>query len=541
MGKGFFHVPPANNEPVKSYAPGTPEREEVLLTYKDLYNKNVDVPLYIGSEEIRTKKTATMHPPHDHKHNLGVYHLAEKKHIEKAIDVALEARKKWAKLEWEQRAAVFLKAADLISGPYRYKLNAATMIGQSKNIFQAEIDSACEIADFLRFNVEYMSEIYNDQPESDETAWNRVEHRPLEGFVYAITPFNFTAIAGNLPSAPALMGNVAIWKPSDSQMFSAEILMQVFKEAGVPDGVINMVNGDPGMITDVILKSPDFAGIHYTGSTEVFKDIWAKIGNNIHTYKTYPRIVGETGGKDFIIAHPSANPKEVSTAISRGAFEYQGQKCSAASRIYLPKSLWPQIKEELIEDISSFKMGSPEDMSNFINAVIHEHSFDKLAKYIDQAKKDKKAEVIIGGNYDKSVGYFVEPTVIVTTDPHYTTMETELFGPVVTIYVYEDEKWEETLVEVDNTSAYALTGAVFSKDRYAAAQATDMLQNSAGNFYINDKCTGAVVGRQPFGGARASGTNDKAGSKLNLQRWVSQRLIKETFVPATDYRYPFMD
>ena len=541
MGKGFFHVPPANNEPVKSYAPGTPEREEVLLTYKDLYNKNVDVPLYIGSEEIRTKKTATMHPPHDHKHNLGVYHLAEKKHIEKAIDVALEARKKWAKLEWEQRAAVFLKAADLISGPYRYKLNAATMIGQSKNIYQAEIDSACEIADFLRFNVEYMSEIYNDQPESDETAWNRVEHRPLEGFVYAVTPFNFTAIAGNLPSAPALMGNVAIWKPSDSQMFSAEILMQVFKEAGVPDGVINMVNGDPGMITDVILKSPDFAGIHYTGSTEVFKDIWAKIGNNIHTYKTYPRIVGETGGKDFIIAHPSANPKEVSTAISRGAFEYQGQKCSAASRIYLPKSLWPQIKEELIEDISSFKMGSPEDMSNFINAVIHERSFDKLAKYIDQAKKDKKAEIIIGGNYDKSVGYFVEPTVIVTTDPHYTTMETELFGPVVTIYVYEDEKWEETLIEVDNTSAYALTGAVFSKDRYAAAQATDMLQNSAGNFYINDKCTGAVVGRQPFGGARASGTNDKAGSKLNLQRWVSQRLIKETFVPATDYRYPFMD
>ena len=541
MGKGFFHVPPANNEPVKSYAPGTPERDEVLLTYKDLYNKNVDVPLYIGSEEIRTKKTATMHPPHDHKHNLGVYHLAEKKHIEKAIDVALEARKKWAKLEWEQRAAVFLKAADLISGPYRYKLNAATMIGQSKNIYQAEIDSACEIADFLRFNVEYMSEIYNDQPESDETAWNRVEHRPLEGFVYAVTPFNFTAIAGNLPSAPALMGNVAIWKPSDSQVFSAEILMQVFKEAGVPDGVINMVNGDPGMITDVILKSPDFAGIHYTGSTEVFKDIWAKIGNNIHTYKTYPRIVGETGGKDFIIAHPSANPKEVSTAISRGAFEYQGQKCSAASRIYLPKSLWPQIKEELIEDISSFKMGSPEDMSNFINAVIHERSFDKLAKYIDQAKKDKKAEIIIGGNYDKSVGYFVEPTVIVTTDPHYTTMETELFGPVVTIYVYEDEKWEETLIEVDNTSAYALTGAVFSKDRYAAAQATDMLQNSAGNFYINDKCTGAVVGRQPFGGARASGTNDKAGSKLNLQRWVSQRLIKETFVPATDYRYPFMD
>ncbi|WP_121667731.1 L-glutamate gamma-semialdehyde dehydrogenase [Mesonia aquimarina] len=540
MGKGFFHVPPAVNEPIKSYAPGTPEREEVLLTYKDLYNQKADVPMYIGSEEVRTKNTATMHPPHDHQHNLGVYHLAEKKHIEKAIDEALEARKKWAKLEWEQRAAVFLKAADLISGPYRYKLNAATMIGQSKNIFQAEIDSACEIADFLRFNVEYMSEIYDDQPESDETAWNRVEHRPLEGFVYAITPFNFTAIAGNLPTAPALMGNVAIWKPSDSQVFSAQILMDVFKEAGVPDGVINMVMGDPEMITDTVLASPDFSGIHYTGSTEIFKDIWAKIGNNIHNYKTYPRIVGETGGKDFIIAHPSSNTKEVSTAISRGAFEFQGQKCSAASRIYLPKSLWPEIREQLEEDIASFKMGSPEDMSNFINAVIHERSFDKLAKYIDQAKKDKKAEVIIGGNYDKSKGYFVEPTVILTTDPHYTTMETELFGPVVTIYVYDDNKWEETLETVDNTSQYALTGAVFSKDRYAAAQATDILQNAAGNFYINDKCTGAVVGRQPFGGARNSGTNDKAGSKLNLQRWVSQRLIKETFVPATDYRYPFM-
>lgn len=540
MGKGFFQVPPAVNEPVKSYAPGTPEREEVLLTYKDLYNKKADIPLYIGAEEVRTKNTATMHPPHDHQHNLGVYHLAEKKHIEKAIEEALEARKKWAKLEWEQRAAVFLKAADLISGPYRYKLNAATMIGQSKNIFQAEIDSACEIADFLRFNVEYMSEIYEDQPESDETAWNRVEHRPLEGFVYAITPFNFTAIAGNLPSAPALMGNVAIWKPSDSQMFSAQILIEVFKEAGVPDGVINMVMGDPEMITNTVLASPDFSGIHFTGSTEIFKDIWAKIGKNIHNYKTYPRIVGETGGKDFIIAHPSANTKEVSTAISRGAFEYQGQKCSAASRVYLPKSLWPKIKEELEEDISSFKMGSPEDMGNFINAVIHERSFDKLAKYIDQAQKDKKAEVVIGGGYDKSKGYFVEPTVIVTTDPHYTTMETELFGPVVTIYVYDDKKWEETLEVVDHTSAYALTGAIFSKDRYAAAQATDRLQNSAGNFYINDKCTGAVVGRQPFGGARASGTNDKAGSKLNLMRWVSQRLIKETFVPATDYRYPFM-
>jgi len=540
MGKGFFQVPSAINEPIKSYAPGTPEREEVLLTYKDMYNTKVDVPLYIGSEEIRTKNTATIHPPHDHKHNLGVYHLAEKKHITKAIDAAMDARHKWAKLPWEQRAAVFLKAADLIAGPYRQKLNAATMIGQSKNVFQAEIDSACEIIDFLRFNVEYMTQIYEEQPESDEKAWNRIEHRPLEGFVYAITPFNFTAIAGNLPSAPALMGNVTIWKPSASQMFSAKVLMDVFQEAGVPDGVINMVMGDPAMITDTILDSPDFAGVHFTGSTDVFKGLWSKIGQNIDKYKTYPRIVGETGGKDFIMAHPSANPKEVSTSISRGAFEYQGQKCSAASRCYIPKSMWDEVRSNLEEDLNSFKMGSPEDMTNFINAVIHEKSFDKLAKYIDQAKKDKDAEVIIGGGYDKSKGYFIEPTVILAKKPKYTTMETELFGPVVTIYVYEDDKFEETLHLVDETSPYALTGAIFSKDRYAAALATDILQNSAGNFYINDKCTGAVVGKQPFGGARASGTNDKAGSKLNLLRWSSPRLIKETFVPATDYRYPFM-
>jgi len=540
MGKGFFHVPPAVNEPVKSYAPGTPEREEVLLTYKDMYNTKVDVPLYIGSKEVRTKNTATIHPPHDHKHNLGVYHLAEKKHINKAIDAAMDARHQWAKLPWEQRAAVFLKAADLIAGPYRQKMNASTMIGQSKNVFQAEIDSACEIVDFLRFNVEYMTQIYDEQPESDEKAWNRVEHRPLEGFVYAITPFNFTAIAGNLPTAPALMGNVTIWKPSASQMFSAKVLMDVFQEAGVPDGVINMVMGDPAMITDTILDSPDFAGVHFTGSTSVFKGLWAKIGENIDKYKTYPRIVGETGGKDFIMAHPSANSKEVSTSIARGAFEYQGQKCSAASRCYIPKSMWDAVRSDLEEDLGSFKMGSPEDMGNFINAVIHEKSFDKLAKYIDQAKKDKDAEVIIGGGYDKSKGYFIEPTVILTTNPNYTTMETELFGPVVTIYVYDDAKFEETLHLVDETSPYALTGAIFSKDRYAAALATDILQNCAGNFYINDKCTGAVVGKQPFGGARASGTNDKAGSKLNLLRWSSPRLIKETFVPATDYRYPFM-
>ena len=540
MGKGFFHVPKAVNEPVKTYAPGTPEREEVLLTYKELYNTKFDVPLYIGSEEIRTGKTATINPPHDHKHECGVYHLAEKKHIEQAIETALEARKKWAKLEWEQRAAVFLKAADLISGPYRQKMNAATMIGQSKTVYQAEIDSAAEICDFLRFNVEYMSDLYNEQPKSSDGNWNRIEYRPLEGFVYAVTPFNFTAIAGNLPSSAALMGNVAVWKPSDSQMLSAQVLMEVFKEAGVPDGVINMVMGDPEMITDTVLKSPDFAGIHYTGSTEVFKNIWAKIGNNIHKYKSYPRIVGETGGKDFIIAHPTANPKQVATAITRGAFEFQGQKCSAASRVYLPKSLWPEIKDFVTEDVKSIKMGSPEDLSNFFTAVIHERSFDKLASYIDNAKKDKDAEIVVGGNYDKSVGYFVEPTVILAKDPHYTTMEEELFGPVVTIYVYEDDKWEETLHTLDNTSAYALTGAVFSADRYEAARATDILQNAAGNFYINDKPTGAVVGQQPFGGARASGTNDKAGSKLNLMRWISPRLIKETFVPATDYKYPHM-
>ena len=540
MGKGFFHVPKAENEPVKTYAPGTPEREEVLLTYKELYNTKFDVPLYIGSEEIRTGKTATINPPHDHKHECGVYHLAEKKHIEQAIETALEARKKWAKLEWEQRAAVFLKAADLISGPYRQKMNAATMIGQSKTVFQAEIDSAAEICDFLRFNVEYMTELYNEQPNSSDGCWNRVEYRPLEGFVYAVTPFNFTAIAGNLPTSAALMGNVAVWKPSDSQMLSAQILMDVFKEAGVPDGVINMVMGDPEMITDTILKSPDFAGIHYTGSTAVFKNIWAKIGNNIDKYKSYPRIVGETGGKDFIIAHPTSNPKQVATAITRGAFEFQGQKCSAASRVYLPKSLWPEIKDFLVEDVQSIKMGSPEDLTNFFTAVIHERSFDKLASYIDKVKKDDDAEIVVGGNYDKSVGYFVEPTVVLAKDPHYTTMEEELFGPVVTIYVYEDEKWEETLQVVDNTSQYALTGAVFSGDRYEAAKATDALQNAAGNFYINDKPTGAVVGQQPFGGARGSGTNDKAGSKLNLMRWISPRLIKETFVPATDYKYPFM-
>ena len=539
MGKGVFQVPQAVNEPVKSYAPGSPEREAVLKVYKEMYNSKVEVPLYIGSEEIKTGDTAPMTPPHDHKHQLGVYHKASKEHVEKAIDAALEAREKWANLEWEQRAAVFLKAAELIAGPYRYKINAATMLGQSKNIFQAEIDSACELIDFLRFNVEYMTRIYEEQPESSSEAWNRLEYRPLEGFVYAVTPFNFTAIAGNLPSAPAMLGNVAIWKPSDSQVYSAQVIMEVFKEAGLPDGVINMVTGDPKMISDVVLEHRDFAGLHFTGSTTVFKNLWKQIGDNIHKYRSYPRIVGETGGKDFILAHPSARPKQVATAISRGAFEFQGQKCSAASRVYIPKSMWEEVKGYVVEDLKSFKMGSPEDMSNFITAVIHEASFDKLAKFIDAAKNDSDAEIVVGGNYDKSKGWFIEPTVILTDNPKYSTMCTELFGPVVTVYLYEDDQWNETLKLVDD-SEYALTGAILSQDRYAAAEATKALQNAAGNFYINDKPTGAVVGQQPFGGARGSGTNDKAGSILNLYRWISPRTIKETFVTPTDYRYPFL-
>ncbi|CEN42341.1 Delta-1-pyrroline-5-carboxylate dehydrogenase, mitochondrial [Capnocytophaga canis] len=540
MGKGFFNVPKAVNEPVKSYAKGTPERDAVLKAYKELWNSQADVPLYIGSEEIRTGNTKNMTAPHDHQHVVGKYHLAEKQHVEKAIKTALEAREKWAAMPWEERAAIFLKAAELIAGPYRAKMNAATMIAQSKTIHQAEIDSACELIDFLRFNVEFMANIYNDQPISSEGIWNRVEYRPLEGFIYAVTPFNFTAISGNLPASAALMGNVVVWKPSNAQVFSANVIMEVFKEAGLPDGVINFINGDAAMITETLLASPDFAGIHFTGSTGVFQDIWRKIGTNIHNYKTYPKIVGETGGKDFIVAHPSAISKQVATAITRGAFEYQGQKCSAASRVYLPKSKANEILNFVKEDVLSFKMGSPENMENFITAVIHESSFDKLAKYIDQAKQDSDAEVFVGGNYDKSKGYFIEPTVIVTTNPKYTTMETELFGPVVTVYVYEDEKWTETLKLVDETSEYALTGAVFSQDRYALNEAIKALEDAAGNFYINDKPTGAVVGQQPFGGARASGTNDKAGSAQNLLRWVSPRLIKETFVPPVDYRYPFL-
>lgn len=540
MGKGFYEVPVAVNEPVKGYAPGSAEREAVLAAYREMYNSTIDVPLYINGEHVSTGNTATMAPPHDHQHILGSYHQADKNHIEAAISTALEARKKWSQMPWEQRAGIFLRAAELIAGPYRAKINAATMLAQSKTVHQAEIDAACELIDFLRFNVQFMTEIYAEQPESTSGAWNRLEYRPLEGFIYAITPFNFTAIAANLPASAALMGNVVVWKPSDSQVYSAKVILDIFEEAGVPPGVINMVMGDPVMITDTLLASPDFSGIHFTGSTHVFKDIWQKIGTNIHNYKTYPRIVGETGGKDFIVAHKTSNPIQVATAIARGAFEFQGQKCSAASRCYISKSIWPAVKERLVADMASFKQGSPEDLSNFVTAVIHEGSFDKLASYIDAAKADDGVEIIAGGNYDKSKGYFIEPTAIVANDPKYTTMCTELFGPVVTIYVFEDDAWEETLHLVDQTGEYALTGAVFSEDRYALEQGVRILENAAGNFYINDKPTGAVVGQQPFGGARASGTNDKAGSKLNLYRWVSPRMVKETFVTPTDYRYPFL-
>ena len=540
MLKGFFNVPKAVNEPVKSYAPNSPEKTAVLAAYRKMWNEPIDLPMYIGGKEIRTGNTKILSAPHDHKHNVGKYHLAEKSHVEAAIQNALDSKEKWANLAWEQRAAIFLKAAELIAGPYRARINAATMIAQSKTIFQAEIDASCELIDFLRFNVQFMTQIYADQPQSDSGVWNRLEYRPLEGFVYAITPFNFTAIAANLPASAAMMGNVVVWKPSDSQLFSAKIILDIFKEAGLPDGVINVIYGDPQLISDTVFASRDFAGVHFTGSTHVFKDIWKTIGSNIHHYKTYPRIVGETGGKDFILAHPSANVKQVVTGIVRGAFEFQGQKCSAASRAYIPQSLWPDVKAQLVTDLASIKMGSPEDFGNFITAVIHEGSFDKLVSYIERAKADSEVQILAGGGYDKSVGYFIEPTVLVTTNPKYVTMETELFGPIITLYVYDDAQWENTLQLVDQTSEYALTGAIFSQDRYAIAQATEALKNCAGNFYINDKPTGAVVGMQPFGGARASGTNDKAGSALNLLRWASPRTIKETFVTPEDYRYPFL-
>ncbi|WP_405609038.1 L-glutamate gamma-semialdehyde dehydrogenase [Polaribacter sp. Asnod1-A03] len=540
MTRGFFNVPKAVNEPVKGYAPGSPEREELLATYKAMFNNNVDVPMHINGEEVRTGNTKNITPPHDHQHIVGQYHTADKTHVDTAISTALAAREAWSSISWMERASIFLKAAELLAGPYRAKMNAATMIAQSKNVHQAEIDAACEMIDFFRFNVQYMTDIFKDQPASAPGIWNRVEYRPLEGFVYAISPFNFTSIAANLPAAAALMGNVVVWKPSDHQAYSAQVIVDLFKEAGLPDGVINVVYGDPVMISDACLSSPDFSGLHFTGSTFVFKELWKQIGTNIHTYKTYPRIVGETGGKDFIWAHNSANPLQVATAITRGAFEYQGQKCSAASRAYIPTSIWSEVKEHLIAQTSELKMGSPEDPSNFINAVIHEGSFDKIAKHIDLAKADENAEVIIGGNYDKSVGYFIQPTVILAKSPTFATMTTELFGPVMTIYLYEDAEWEASLKLVDESTEYALTGAVLSTDRYVVEKASKALENAAGNFYINDKPTGAVVGQQPFGGARASGTNDKAGSAQNLLRWTSVRLIKETFVTPTDYKYPFL-
>lgn len=541
MLKGFFNVPVPVNEPILGYAPGSKERELLEAALKEARSKQIDIPMYINGKQVFTDKKGKVSPPHDHQHILATYSIGDKSHVQLAIDTALAAKAKWENLPWEQRASIFLKAADLIAGPYRYKLNAATMLGQSKNAYQAEIDAACELIDFLRFNVGYMAEIYKQQPPvSPRGVWNRVEQRPLEGFVFALTPFNFTAIAANLPASVAMMGNVVVWKPADTQVYAANLLMEIFREAGLPDGVINLVYVDGPEAGEVIFNSPDFAGIHFTGSTAVFQNIWKTIGTNIHKYKTYPRIVGETGGKDFILVHGSADPEVSSTAILRGAFEYQGQKCSAASRVYIAKSLWPEIKKLMLRDLATFKMGGTEDFSNFINAVIDERSFDKLSKYIDQAKNDAGVEIIAGGNYDKSKGYFIEPTVLVAEDPKYTTMCEELFGPVLTVHIYDDANFDQILETIDSTSIYALTGAVIAQDRYAIEQAAHALRNAAGNFYVNDKCTGAVVGQQPFGGARGSGTNDKAGSMINLLRWVSPRTIKETFDPPKDYRYPFL-
>ena len=541
MSTGFFKVPKAKNEIVKSYRPGSPERKEVIETYQKMMSSFTEVPMYINGKDVKSNSKKNISPPHDHQKIVGEYYIAEPKHIDAAIDSALAAKENWENMSWENRSAIFLKAAELIAGPYRSKINAATMIGQSKTVHQAEIDSACELIDFLRFNVEYVTQIYSNQPESDNDAWNRVEYRPLEGFVYAVTPFNFTAIAGNLPTCMAMLGNVVLWKPSSTQIYSAKIIIDVLKEAGLPDGVINAIYGNASLITEKALCRKEFSGLHFTGSTSVFNSFWKTIGENISNYNTYPKIVGETGGKDFILAHKSANPKQVSTAITRGAFEFQGQKCSAASRGYISNSLWSEVKKYLQDDLESISMGSPENLENFVTSVIDEKSFDKISLYIKNAKLSNDAEVVIGGNFDKSKGYFIEPTVILTKDPNYVTMREEIFGPVMTIYVYSDNKFEETLRLVDKTSEYALTGAILASDRYIVEKATKALKHSAGNFYINDKPTGAVVGKQPFGGARGSGTNDKAGSMLNLLRWVSPRLIKETFVTPTDYRYPFLE
>ena len=541
MSNAHFKVPEIINEPVNSYAPGTPQRESLLNKYNEMYNQDpIDVPMYIGGEEVRTDDKRKMSPPHDHQKVLGHFNYGTKEHVTKAIDAALAAKEKWSNLPWEHRASIFLKASDLLAGPFRDKMNAATMLAQSKNVFQAEIDAACEMVDFFRFNVKYMSEIYAEQPESQPGMWNRLQYRPLEGFVFAITPFNFTAIAANLCAAPAMLGNVVVWKPAESQVYSAQVIMELFKAAGLPDGVINMVTVDGPDAGDVVFKHKDLAGLHFTGSTGVFRHLWKEIGANIDKYRTYPRIVGETGGKDFIVAHKTAVPKEVATAIARGAFEFQGQKCSAASRAYIPNNIWSDVKDSLLEQINSFKIGGTEDPSNFVNAVIDEKAFDKIAGYIDYIKAQNDAEIIAGGTYDKSKGYFINPTVVVTTNPNFRTMEEEIFGPVITIYVYNPEEFEQTLELVDKTSDYALTGSIISGDRYAIDLAMKKLENAAGNFYINDKPTGAVVGQQPFGGARGSGTNDKAGAAMNLLRWVSARTIKETFVTPTDYRYPFL-
>ena len=541
MSKGNFNIPYPINEPILPYAPGSPEREEVTQVYHTMKNQEaIDVPMYIGGAEVRTHDKRPMSPPHNHQHILGHFNYGDAEHVRAGIDVALAARPAWAALPWNERAAVFLKAADLLAGPYRAKINAATMLAQSKNIFQAEIDAACEFIDFLRFNAHFLQEIQSVQPDSQEGIWNRLEYRGLEGFVFAITPFNFTSIAANLCAAPALMGNVVVWKPADSQVYSAQVIMEVFKEAGLPDGVINMITCDGPVAGDVVFKHPDFAGLHFTGSTGVFRHLWQEIGANIATFKSYPRIVGETGGKDFILAHSSSNADEVVTGLIRGAFEFQGQKCSAASRAYLPSSLWPEIKAQLIAQVNELKVGSPEDFGNFVSAVIDERSFDKINGYLKHLNESDEVEVIAGGTADKTTGYYVQPTIAVTSNPHSRTMVEEIFGPVLTIFIYEDSEFEKTMDLVDSTSEYALTGAVFAKDRLIIDLATKRLEHAAGNFYINDKPTGAAVGQQPFGGARGSGTNDKAGSILNLWRWTSARTIKETFVPPTNYRYPFM-
>lgn len=542
MANAFFKVPQAVNEPVKAYGKGSQERTDLLAEYQRLYSqKPIEIPMYIGSNQIHTEDKRPLSPPHDHKKCIGTFSYGNASHVQQAIDAALNAKNAWAALPWTERAAIFLKAADLLAGPYRNRMNAATMLGQSKNIFQAEIDAACEMIDFFRFNVQYMTQIYQEQPFSSPGIWNRLEYRPLEGFVFAVTPFNFTAIAANLCAAPAMMGNVVVWKPADSQIYSAHVIMELFKEAGLPDGVINMVTVEGPVAGEVVFNHPSFAGLHFTGSTSVFKHLWKTIGNSIEKYKSYPRIVGETGGKDFVFVHESADPAIVATALSRGAFEYQGQKCSAASRAYLPSNRWDEIKPILLEQVQSFKMGSTYEPSNFINAVIDEKAFDKISGFIDFIKEQPDAEIIAGGKYDKSVGYFIEPTIVLTTNPSFRTLCEEIFGPVLTLFIYDPNQVDETLSLIDQTSDYALTGAILAKDRYVIQKAMARLEHSAGNLYINDKPTGAVVGQQPFGGARGSGTNDKAGAAMNLLRWVSARTIKETFVSPTDYRYPFME